>query len=50
MEFIYDGESLPMISAKGETFRVQILNHGKWESLESEQAYENFFNDCDVIE
>ena len=50
MEITYDGSSLPMVYAKGKIFRVQVLNRGKWETLETEEAYENFFNDCDTLE
>ena len=45
--FIHDAESLPMLDAGGEIFRVQVLNKGRWETLETEDAYESFFGDCE---
>lgn len=34
---VYDGPSLPMITAGKEIFRIQQLKNGQWQSIESEE-------------
>jgi hypothetical protein len=43
-EFIYNGDgALPVISADGAIFRIQVLWNGQWKSFETKQQYDEFF-------
>ena len=50
VKFIYDGLSLPMIDGGNHIYDVQVLDSGRWRSLDSEEEYEQFFRDCGMFQ